>query len=173
MCFFFSCSIWQQPTRSLQFLSILSIVCSCILPMALRILFFKMSIVVTLIFDGTPQIIVERCQIAVPRWPNDISSAANNAIFKNRTQNIECSFGYVARSAVLLKPNVVNVLLLNFCEQKFVQQGLAPCSFWKKNCAITPRSKFAPNSNSFWACKMPSETPGAILFAKTHAGLCY
>ena len=30
---------------------------------------------VTLIFDGTTQIIVQRCQIAAPRWPNDISSA--------------------------------------------------------------------------------------------------
>ena len=31
---------------------------------------------VTLIFDGTLQIIVQRLQIATPRWPNDISSAA-------------------------------------------------------------------------------------------------
>ena len=65
------------------------------------------------------QIIVQRCQLlAAPRWPNDISSAADNAIFKNRAQNIECSFDCVARSAVLLKPNVANILLLNFCEQK-------------------------------------------------------
>ena len=55
--------------------------------------------------------------------PNDISSAADNAIFKNRAQNIEFSFGCVARSAVLLKPNVANILLFNFCEQKFVQHG--------------------------------------------------
>ena len=27
-----------------------------------------------------------------PRWPNDISSAVDNTIFKNRAQNIECSF---------------------------------------------------------------------------------
>ena len=60
---------------------------------------------VTLIFDSTPQIIVQRCSIAAPRWPKDISSAADNAIFKNRAQNIECSFGCVARSAVLSKPN--------------------------------------------------------------------
>ena len=78
---------------------------------------------VTLIFDGAPQIIVQRCQIAAPRWPNDTSSAADNAIFKNREQNIECSFGCVARSAVLLKPNVANIFLFNFCEQKFVQHG--------------------------------------------------
>ena len=43
---------------------------------------------VTLIFDGTPQIIVQRCQIAVPKWPNDISPAVDNEIFKNRAQNI-------------------------------------------------------------------------------------
>ena len=54
-----------------------------------RTLSFKTSrrlwlVVVTLIFDGTSQIVVQRCQIAAPRWPNDISSAADNAIFKNR-----------------------------------------------------------------------------------------
>ena len=76
---------------------------------------------VTLIFDGTPQTIVQRWQIAVPRWPKDNSFAVDNAIFKNRAQNIECSFGCVACSAVLLKPNVANILLFNFCEQKFVQ----------------------------------------------------
>ena len=74
---------------------------------------------VTLIFDGTPQIIVQRCQIADPGWPNDISSAADNVIFKNRAHNIECSFGCEAPSASLLKPNVANILLFNFCEQKF------------------------------------------------------
>ena len=48
---------------------------------------------------------------------------ADNAIFKNRAQNIECSFACVARSAVLLKPNVANILLFNFCELKFIQHG--------------------------------------------------
>ena len=61
--------------------------------------------------------------MAAPRWPNDISSAADNAIFKNRSHNIECSFRNVARSAVLLKTNVANILLFNFCEQKFAQFG--------------------------------------------------
>ena len=56
-------------------------------------------------------------------WPNDISSSADNGIFKNRAQNIECSFGCVTRSGVLLKPNVVNILLFNFCGQKFAQHG--------------------------------------------------
>ena len=57
---------------------------------------------VTLVFDGTPQIIIQRYQIAAPRLSNDISSAADNAVFKNRAQNIECSFGCVVRSTVLL-----------------------------------------------------------------------
>ena len=48
------------------------------------------------VFDGTSQIIVQWWQIAAPRWPNDISSAADNAIFKNMAQNIECSFECVA-----------------------------------------------------------------------------
>ena len=70
---------------------------------------------VALIFDGTLEIIDQRCQIAAPSWPNDISSAADNAIFTNRAQNIECSCGCVARSVVLFKPNVANILF-NFCE---------------------------------------------------------
>ena len=66
-----------------------------------------------------PQIIVQRCRIAAPNWPNDISSAADNAIFKNKAQNIECSFDCVARSAVCWKQH----FFFNFCEQKFVQHG--------------------------------------------------
>ena len=92
--------------------------------MASRILSFEASINclwlvgVTLVFDGNPQIIVQRCQITDPRWSNHICSAADNAIIKNRAQNIKCSFGCVARSAVLLKPNVANILLFIFCPQK-------------------------------------------------------
>ena len=57
-----------------------------------------------------------------------------NAIFKKRAQSIECSFGCVTRSAVLSKPNVTNILLFTFCEQKFVQHGpiTIACSFSKK-----------------------------------------
>ena len=93
--------------------------------MASQILSFKALIVlwlvgVTLIFDSSPQIIVQRYQIAALRWPNDISSAADNAIFQNRAQNIKCSFGCVG---VLLKSNVANIFPYNFCEQKFVQHG--------------------------------------------------
>ena len=66
---------------------------------------------------------VQRCQIAAQRWLKDISSAADNAIFKTMAQNIECSFGCVAHGAFLLKPNVANIFLFNFCEQKFAQDG--------------------------------------------------
>ena len=100
-----------------------------------------------------------RCQVAAPRWLNDITSETANAIFKNMAQNIECSFGCVARSAVLMKPNVANILLFNFCEQKFVQHcpitiaidcnGLSLLIFEEKwpNYAAGP--KFTPNSDSF------------------------
>ena len=36
---------------------------------------------VTLIFDATPQIIVQRSQIAAPKWPNDISSLHERSNF--------------------------------------------------------------------------------------------
>ena len=54
------------------------------------------------------------------RWPTYASgpkSAPNRT--QKQTPNIECSFGCVARSAVLLKPNVVNIFRFNFYEQKF------------------------------------------------------
>ena len=38
---------------------------------------------------------------------------ADNEILKNRAQNFESSFGCVAHSAVLLNPNVANILLFN------------------------------------------------------------
>ena len=119
--------------------------------MASRILSFKASIVplgITLIFDGTPQIIVQRCQTAAPRWPNDISSAANNAIFKNGAKHL------------VLKPNVANILLSNFSEQKFVQYGpittAIDCNglsllFFEEKCPnYVSGPKSVPNSNSFW-----------------------
>ena len=113
---------------------------------------------VTLIFDGNPQIIVQRCQIAVP------SSAADNAIFKNRAQNIECSFGCMARRAVLLKSNVGNIILFNFCEQKFVQHdpitiaidcnGNSLLIFGEKWPNYAFGRKSAPNSDSFWVRRL-------------------
>ena len=66
----------------------------------------------------------------------------------------------MAHSAVLLKTNVANILLFNFCEQKFVQHGpitiaidcneLSLLIFKEKlpNYAFGPKS--APNSDSFW-----------------------
>ena len=119
---------------------------------------------VTLIFNGTTQIIVQRYEIATSRWPNDISSAADNAIFKNRAQNIDCSFGCVARNAILLKPYVANTLLFNFCEEKFVQyfpitiaigrNGLSLVIFEEKcpNYAFEPKS--SPNSDSSWVRRL-------------------
>ena len=121
--------------------------CNCYSPMASRILSFKAWY-----------------QTAAPTWPNDISSMADNAIFKNRSQNIVCSFGCVAHSAVLLKPNVANILLFNFCEQKFVQHGLVTIAIdcnglsllifegkWS-NYASGP--KYAPNCDSFWVRRL-------------------
>ena len=112
----------------------------------------------TFVFDGTPQIIVQRCQIAAPRWPNDISSVADNTILKNRPQNIEFSFGCVARNAGLLKPNVANILLFNFCEQKFVQHGPITIAMYCNGLSLliseekwpnyASEPKFAPNSGS-------------------------
>ena len=143
--------------------------CSCISLMASQILSFKASIClwlggVTLIFDCTPQIIVQRCQIAAPRWLNDISSTTDNAIIKNRAQNIECSFGCVARSAVLFKTNVANIVLFNFCEQKFFQHapltiaidcnGLSLLIFEEKRPNYASGPQFAPNSDSFWVRRL-------------------
>ena len=85
-------------------------------------------------------------------------------MFRNRAQNIECSFGCVVCTAVLLKPNIANILLFNFCEQKFVQHGpitipidcngLSLHIFEKKwhNYAYGPQS--APKSDSFWVRRL-------------------
>ena len=93
-----------------------------------------------------------------------MSSAADNAMFNNRAQNNECSFACVVRSAVLLKPNVVNILFLNFCKQKFVQHGpitiaincnsLSLLTFEEKwhNYGSGPKS--APNSDTFWVRRL-------------------
>ena len=98
--------------------------------------------------------------MAAPRWPNDISSAADNAIFKTMKQKIECSFDCMACIAVLLKPNVANIQHFNFYEQKLVQHGPITIAIdciglsllifeeiWP-NYAFGPKS--VPNSDSFW-----------------------
>ena len=83
---------------------------------------------------------------------------------KAERKNIKCSFGCVARSVVLLKANVANIFLLNFCEQKFVQHGpitiaidcngLSLLIFEEKlpNYASVPKS--VPNSDSFWVRRL-------------------
>ena len=55
---------------------------------------------VTLMFGGSSQIKVQRCQIAAPRWPNDISSVANNAIKKtgHKTSSVASAVCHVAPS---------------------------------------------------------------------------
>ena len=137
---------------------------------------------VTLIFDGTLQIIVQPCQIVAPRWPNDISLAADNTVFKNRAQNIECSFGCVVRSAVLLKPNVDNILLFNFCEQKFVQHGpitiaidcnrLSLLIFKQKwpNYASGPKSALVSGASAFQCMRAGFLCPKCDNFACLHTG---
>ena len=94
--------------------------------------------------------------ISLLQKAKDISSPADNAIFKSRPQPIECNIGCVA---ILLKPNVANILLFNFCEQKFVHHGaitiavdcngLSLAIFEEKwpNYASGPNS--SPNNNSF------------------------
>ena len=79
-------------------------------------------------------------------------------------QNIECSFGCVARKAVLLKLNVANILLFNCCEQKFVQHGLITIAiecnglslliFDEKWPNYASRLKSAANSDSFWVRRL-------------------
>ena len=112
----------------------------------------------------TTQIIGLRCQIAAPKWPNDISSAADNEIFKNRVYNIECSFGCMACCAILLKSNIANILLFNFCEQKFVQHGpitvAIDCNghslliFEEKWQNYVSGPKSSPNSDSIWVRRL-------------------
>lgn len=109
-----------QPTRLIHVLSTLWIVCSCISPMPSRLLSFKAVILsgLTLIFDGTPQIIVQLCQFPAPKWPTGISSVADNAIFKSRAPNIECtnkqekSFRYPPSSIFVDKKSLKNVPIM-------------------------------------------------------------
>ena len=104
-------------------------------------MFHQRLVGVTLIFDDTPHIIAQRCQIAAPRWPNDINFAVYNAICKTS------------------KPNVANILLFNFCEQKFVQHGPITIAidlliFEEKLPNYTSGPKSAPNSDSFWVRRL-------------------
>ena len=70
----------------------------------------------------------------------------------------------MARSAVLLKPNISNILLFNFCEQKLVQHfpitiaidcnAFSLLIFAEKRPNYASGPKSAPNSNSFWVRRL-------------------
>ena len=90
---------------------------------------------------------------------------ADNAIFKNSPQNIEPTHcDCVARSSVLLKPNVANIIFLNFCEQKFLQPGpiiiAIDCNgrflfiFEENSPNYASGPKSASNSGSFWVRRL-------------------
>ena len=87
-------------------------------------------------------------------------SAADNAIFTNRAQIIECSFGCVTRSAVLLKPNIANILIFNCGEQKFVQHGPITIAIDCNALSLLifaekwPNYNSVPNSVSFWVRRL-------------------
>ena len=106
------------------------IVCSCISPMTTNIVLTIINclrlVAVTLIFDGTPQIIVRRWQITVRRWPNDNSSAADNAIFKNGAK----SSSNVASAVWHVAPFCWNQMLLI--------SSSSTHSFWTKICSTCP-----------------------------------
>lgn len=78
---------------------------------------------ITFVFDGSPQIMVQRCQIAAPRRPNDIRISADDAIIEDSAQKIDRSVRCVTRSGVLLEPNVVQVFLFKFREQPISNHG--------------------------------------------------
>ena len=75
----------------------------------------------TLILNGSPQKIVQRCQITAPRRSIDIRISADYSIFENGAQKIDCYVGCMASVPILLKLHVVHVILFNFWKQKFVQ----------------------------------------------------
>ena len=115
---------------------------------------------VTLILNGSPQKIVQRGQITVPRWPIDVRFSADHSIFENGAQKINCYVGCMASGLVLLKPNVDHVILFNFWKQKFTKHGTVTLAIDRnggtlliieENCpndANVPKS--APNSHSLW-----------------------
>ena len=74
---------------------------------------------VTLTLNGSPLKMVQRHQIATPRWVTDIRISADYSIFENCAEKIDCYVGCVASGPVLLKINVVHAILFNFLKQKF------------------------------------------------------
>ena len=93
---------------------------------------------------------------------------SDNEIFKSRVQIIACSFGCVARNAVLLKPSTANILLFKFCKQIFIQHGpitiaidcncLSLLIFEEKWSNYDSGPKYTSNINSFWVFCGPNAT---------------
>ena len=112
-------------------ISTLSIVCNCISPMSSRILFFKASIVIGL---GV------KLQLRGGQTTSALRLKMRSSKTGRKILSVASSVWH--HKAILLKPNVANILLFNFCEQKFVQQRsplsvtASPCSISKKNVPI-------------------------------------
>ena len=53
-----------------------------------------------------------------------------------------------------LKPNVVNTLLFNFCEQKFVKHGPITLVIEEKSTNYTSGRKSAPKNDLFWVHRL-------------------
>ena len=119
---------------------------------------------------------VPRCQIAARKWPNDSSS--HNVIFKYKAQNIErssvCRRGLCGTYRRPIKTNVANILLLNFCEQKFVQHTLITIAI---DCNGHLLLIFEENWPNYASCAKIRTKQwlilGALAFQCIHAGfLC-
>uniref|UniRef100_A0A0K2TGQ1 Uncharacterized protein n=1 Tax=Lepeophtheirus salmonis TaxID=72036 RepID=A0A0K2TGQ1_LEPSM len=80
-------------------------------------------VVVTFILDGSPQKIIQRSQTASTRWLIDVAVSAYDAIVEDSAQNIHCNVGYVAHSAILLEPNVVDIFLFHLGKPKVFQHS--------------------------------------------------
>lgn len=62
---------------------------------------------ITFVFNSSPQIIGQRCQIA----------SSKRLIFEFRAENIDCGVCCVARSVILLKSNVFQVNIFDLAPQ--------------------------------------------------------
>ena len=86
-------------------------------------------------FTNTPQIILQRCQITAPRWPNDISSSTSA---KHRVLLQLCGMQRRSVKPQLL-PIFVNKNSFNMARLRSPLTITAfPCSFSMKNSPITP-----------------------------------
>ena len=96
--------------------------------------------------------------VLLSRGSIDIRISADNSMFENGAQKIDCYFGCVASGPVLLKPNVVHVVLFNFWKRKFIEHGMVTLAIdlnggslfifrekWPNNVNLL---KSAPNSLS-------------------------